>query len=149
MNLGENVDKEVVMPSINNEVKIPGLNVQQKFDSVISKDTVPKVLIADGAKLKYPCYVLDYNEVEKVGTYEMGAMDSLMDRAEEVHVYIKTKDKLHWVGSASKEHIETSIGSFKTHVADEKCRIYHIESSKDIEEVKGVDLTKIRLGRYL
>lgn len=149
MNLGDNTEKDIVMPSVNSDTKIPGLNVQQKFDSVISKDTIPKVLIADGAKLKYPCYILDYNEVEKVGTYEMGAMDSLMNRTDEVQIYIKTKGKVHWVGMSSREHIETSIGSFKTHVADEKCKIYHMDSSKDIEEIKGVDLTKIRLGRYL
>lgn len=144
---GDNKE-EVIIPILDNDGnKIPGLRLQKRFEKAIVQRTVPKVLIADGTEMKFPCYILDYNDVTETTVFEQEAIRSLLEPdTDEVQVYIRLHDKLYKVGASTSQKLNSVIDIYKNYSADERCRVYRCDSSEKKEEIKRRDITKIRLS---
>lgn len=137
---------QVVMPSVpNDNENIPGLRRQQSFEKAIMNSEVPKVLVAGGAQMEYPNYLLDFTNVEETSIYQQQAIRNLLDENGKTPIYILMKGRAYKVGYGDSDRIDEIIDLYKTYIADDKCKVYKYMSESDMREVKERDLAKIRL----
>lgn len=140
----EEKQEEVVIPKIDYS-SIPGLRRKEQFDKVISRATVPKVLIADGSEMTFPAYLIDYTGVKETTVFQRQALKNLL-YGDGVTIYVKTDGHTYKIGTGEKQRVQEIIDMFKDYIVDEQCRIYKYESAENVQEVKKRDITKIRLG---
>ena len=139
--------KNPKLPSISKEKYNENSSLKSEgTEDAISGKSVKTVIIKEDSDIEYPNYVLDFSNVESINVIQKSALKSLISDRGDTAIYLYKKDAIVKIGSGIGEILSTLINIINQSTMNGEISVYKdVIPGKEIEEIKGKDITKLRM----